>query len=189
MRMDTQEFKLVLLGGSRVGKSALAIQFIHSCFVSRYDPTIEDSYVKQCVVDNDVAKIEILDTGGDQDFSCLQSQQIKYGQGFLLVFSIIDRQSFVTTLKLHDNILRTNNTEICPLMLVGNKVDLESQRVVSVQEATEEASKRNISYIETSAKTSSNVTHVFHQMIRNVRDNKAGKNTAQREITCKCYIL
>ncbi len=57
-----KEYKLVVVGGGGVGKSALTIQFIQSHFVTEYDPTIEDSYRKQCVIDDEVALLDILGT-------------------------------------------------------------------------------------------------------------------------------
>lgn len=53
-----RQYKLVVVGGGGVGKSALTIQFIQSHFVSDYDPTIEDSYRKQCVIDDRVAHLD-----------------------------------------------------------------------------------------------------------------------------------
>lgn len=53
-----KQYKLVVVGGGGVGKSALTIQFIQSHFVSDYDPTIEDSYRKQCVIDDRVAHLD-----------------------------------------------------------------------------------------------------------------------------------
>jgi len=53
-----REYKLVVVGGGGVGKSALTIQFIQSHFVEEYDPTIEDSYRKQCVIDDEVAVLD-----------------------------------------------------------------------------------------------------------------------------------
>lgn len=55
---DLKEYKLVVVGGGGVGKSALTIQFIQSHFVEEYDPTIEDSYRKQCVIDEEVAVLD-----------------------------------------------------------------------------------------------------------------------------------
>jgi GTPase KRas protein len=51
-----------------VGKSALTIQFIQSHFVDEYDPTIEDSYRKQCVIDDEVALLDVLDTAGQEEY-------------------------------------------------------------------------------------------------------------------------
>lgn len=70
---DTQsqflrEYKLVVVGGGGVGKSALTIQFVQSHFVDEYDPTIEDSYRKQFVVDEEVALLDVLDTAGQEEY-------------------------------------------------------------------------------------------------------------------------
>ena len=103
-------YKLVVVGGGGVGKSAITIQFIQvvktfssknklkcvfffkflitkfinhiiwtfqSYFVTDYDPTIEDSYTKQCVIDNKVAKLDILDTAGQEEFSAMREQVSK----------------------------------------------------------------------------------------------------------------
>ena len=51
-------YKIIVVGGGGVGKSALTIQFIQSHFVTDYDPTIEDSYAKQCVIDSQIAKLD-----------------------------------------------------------------------------------------------------------------------------------
>jgi len=63
-----REYKLVVVGGGGVGKSALTIQFIQSHFVDEYDPTIEDSYRKQCVIDDEVALLDVLDTAGQEEY-------------------------------------------------------------------------------------------------------------------------
>ncbi|XP_023398998.1 ras-related protein R-Ras isoform X1 [Loxodonta africana] len=84
--------KLVVVGGGGVGKSALTIQFIQSYFVSDYDPTIEDSYTKICTVDGVPARLDILDTAGQEEFGAMREQYMRAGHGFLLVFAINDRQ-------------------------------------------------------------------------------------------------
>ncbi|KAJ2412090.1 RAS1 protein, partial [Coemansia sp. RSA 2531] len=63
-----REYKLVVVGGGGVGKSALTIQFIQSHFVDEYDPTIEDSYRKQCTIDNETAMLDVLDTAGQEEY-------------------------------------------------------------------------------------------------------------------------
>ncbi|XP_015762605.1 PREDICTED: ras-like protein RAS2 [Acropora digitifera] len=127
-----KQYKLVVVGGGGVGKSALTIQFIQSHFVSDYDPTIEDSYRKQCVIDERVAHLDILDTAGQEEFSAMREQYMRNGEGFLLVFSVTDRASFQeiqTT--FHPQILRVKDRSEFPMILVGNKSDLEQERTVS----------------------------------------------------------
>merc|ERR1711939_146853 len=89
-----REYKLVVVGGGGVGKSCLTIQFIQSHFVDEYDPTIEDSYRKQCVIDDEVALLDVLDTAGQEEYSAMREQYMRTGEGFLLVYSMTSRQSF-----------------------------------------------------------------------------------------------
>ncbi|KAF9578745.1 Ras GTPase, partial [Lunasporangiospora selenospora] len=63
-----REYKLVVVGGGGVGKSALTIQFIQSHFVDEYDPTIEDSYRKQCQIDDEICLLDVLDTAGQEEY-------------------------------------------------------------------------------------------------------------------------
>lgn len=64
-----REYKLVVVGGGGVGKSALTIQFIQGNYIQEYDPTIEDSYRKQTVIDDEVALLDVLDTAGQEEYS------------------------------------------------------------------------------------------------------------------------
>ena len=100
-----------------------------SYFVTDYDPTIEDSYQKQCVIDGTVAKLDILDTAGQEEFSAMREQYMRSGEGFLLVFSLADRRSFEDAARFHKEILRVKDRDEFPVMLVGNKADLDSQRM------------------------------------------------------------
>uniref|UniRef100_A0A915CAN3 Ras-related protein R-Ras2 n=1 Tax=Parascaris univalens TaxID=6257 RepID=A0A915CAN3_PARUN len=121
-------FRLVVVGGGGVGKSALTIQFVQRYFVSDYDPTIEDSYTKQCYVDDDICKLEVLDTAGQEEFSTMREQYLRTGHGFLLVFSVVDRNSFEEVVRLQRMILRVKDRDEFPMMLVGNKADLSDER-------------------------------------------------------------
>ena len=68
------EYKLVVVGGGGVGKSALTIQLIQNHFVDEYDPTIEDSYRKQVTIDEEVCLLDILDTAGQEEYSAMRDQ-------------------------------------------------------------------------------------------------------------------
>eukprot|EP00800_Vazella_pourtalesii_P022161 TRINITY_DN854_c0_g1_i3.p1 TRINITY_DN854_c0_g1~~TRINITY_DN854_c0_g1_i3.p1 ORF type:complete len:193 (-),score=53.68 TRINITY_DN854_c0_g1_i3:110-688(-) len=169
---QTREYKLVVVGGGGVGKSALTIQFIQSQFVEDYDPTIEDSYRKNGVIDDEVAILDILDTAGQEEFSAMREQYMHHGEGFLLVYSIVDRNSFEEIPKLCKTILRVKERPAFPMILVGNKADLEYERVVSYQEGEQQAQSLNIKYIETSAKHRINVDGVFNDLVRIIRKYK-----------------
>ncbi|XP_014206499.1 ras-like protein 2 [Copidosoma floridanum] len=162
-------YKLVVVGGGGVGKSAITIQFIQSYFVTDYDPTIEDSYTKQCVIDDVPAKLDILDTAGQEEFSAMREQYMRSGEGFLLVFSVTDHSTFEDMFKFHRQILRVKDRDEFPMLMVGNKADLDQQRAVSVEEAQNLARQLKIPYIECSAKIRMNVDQAFHELVRIVR--------------------
>ncbi|KAK9449185.1 ras family-domain-containing protein [Limtongia smithiae] len=164
-----QEYKLVVVGGGGVGKSALTIQLIQSHFVDEYDPTIEDSYRKQCVIDNEVALLDVLDTAGQEEYSAMREQYMRAGQGFLLVYSITSRSSFEEISTFHQQILRVKDKDYFPIVVVGNKCDLETERQVSQQEGSQLAKLFQCSFIETSAKQRVNVDEAFYNLVREIR--------------------
>lgn len=190
----SQTYKLVVVGGGGVGKSAVTIQFIQSYFVTDYDPTIEDSYTKQCVIDDVVARLDILDTAGQEEFSAMREQYMRSGEGFLLIFSVADRSSFDEIYKFHKQILRVKDRDEFPMLLVGNKADLEHYRTVSADEAAALGRQFKIPYIECSAKLRMNVDQVFHELVRIVRKFQAAerppiKPTHGKPPKKKCAIL
>uniref|UniRef100_A0A3B3DJG3 small monomeric GTPase n=1 Tax=Oryzias melastigma TaxID=30732 RepID=A0A3B3DJG3_ORYME len=188
--------KVIMVGSGGVGKSALTLQFMYDEFVEDYEPTKADSYRKKVVLDGDEVQIDILDTAGQEDYAAIRDNYFRSGEGFLLVFSITEQESFTATDEFREQILRVKaDEEKIPLLLVGNKSDLEERRRVSVEEARRKAEEWGAQYVETSAKTRANVdksvfSHrcnpkarvinvplkVFFDLMREVRGKKMTKN-------------
>ncbi|KAK3180455.1 RAS1 protein [Lecanicillium sp. MT-2017a] len=164
-----REYKLVVVGGGGVGKSCLTIQLIQSHFVDEYDPTIEDSYRKQCVIDDEVALLDVLDTAGQEEYSAMREQYMRTGEGFLLVYSITSRQSFEEITTFQQQILRVKDKDYFPMVVVGNKCDLEGEREVFKHEGEALARSFNCKFIETSAKSRINVDQAFYDIVREIR--------------------
>lgn len=164
-----REYKLVVVGGGGVGKSALTIQFIQSHFVDEYDPTIEDSYRKQCVIDDEVALLDVLDTAGQEEYSAMREQYMRTGEGFLLVYSITSRNSFDEISTFQQQILRVKDKDRFPVVVVANKCDLEYERQVGQHEGRELAKMFGCRFIETSAKQRINVDEAFYNLVREIR--------------------
>jgi small GTP-binding protein len=165
-------FNLVMLGIGGVGKSALTIQFVQDKFIKDYDPTIEDSYRKQVVVDGKVVMITIWDTAGQEEYEALQDGYIRDADGFCIVYSIIDRKSFDAVQKFHRKILMTRDSNQEPIIVLGNKSDLEESREVTTAEGKAKAHSLGCEFQETSAKLRTNVESSFHTLIRNIRISK-----------------
>ncbi len=94
---------------------------------------VTDSYRKQCVIDDEVALLDVLDTAGQEEYSAMREQYMRTGEGFLLVYSITSRQSFEEILTFQQQILRVKDKDYFPIIIVGNKCDLDTERQVSRQ--------------------------------------------------------
>ncbi|KAI7849513.1 ras-like protein 3 [Circinella umbellata] len=164
-----REYKLVIVGGGGVGKSALTIQFIQSHFVDEYDPTIEDSYRKQCVIDSETALLDVLDTAGQEEYCAMREQYMRNGEGFILVYSITSRLSFDEISIFYEQIRRVKDQDLFPVVLVGNKCDLETDRQVSSQEGKDLARAFGCPFAETSAKQRIRVDDTFYDAVREIR--------------------
>jgi GTPase KRas protein len=169
------EYKLVCLGSGGVGKTALTIQFTTNQFIEDYDPTIEDNYRKQTVVDNESCLLDILDTAGQEEYSALRDQYMRFGEGFLLVADITSRASFDELPRLRQLILRAKESDRVPMIIAGNKCDLEHKREVSAAEGQALAREFSCKYMETSAKKSNLVQQVFFELVREIRKHRRSK--------------
>lgn len=186
-----REYKIVVLGSGGVGKSALTVQFVQGIFVEKYDPTIEDSYRKQVEVEGQQCMLEILDTAGTEQFTAMRDLYMKNGQGFVLVYSITAQSTFNDLQDLREQILRVKDKDDVPMVLVGNKCDLESERVVGKSQGANLAQHfNNCAFMETSAKAKINVNDVFYDLVRQInRKSPNDQPKKKRSNRIQCVLL
>lgn len=189
--------KICVMGDGGVGKTASTIQYVASHFVEMYDPTIEDSYRRQILLDDQHYLVELLDTAGQDDFSPLRDSWIRESEGFLLVYSITDRNSLDYLDDVLKQIVRTKEDSFMqdpvPIILAGNKSDLEERREVSLGEVKAWAQARGVKHVsEFSAKTRQNLAGTFEQMVRLIAEKQgsSGKTSKSKKNAAKaCNIL
>nr|XP_029495504.1 ras-related protein R-Ras2-like [Oncorhynchus nerka] len=167
-----EKYRLVVVGGGGVGKSALTIQFIQ--MHNREHPVglygDGDREVQLCVCLTCLSLcLLVLDTAGQEEFGAMREQYMRTGEGFLLVFSVTDRGSFEEIYKFQRQILRVKDRDEFPMILVGNKADLELQRQVTQEEGQQLARQLKVTYMEASAKIRMNVDQAFHELVRVIR--------------------
>lgn len=164
-------WRVAVLGDGGVGKTALAVQFTLNCFVETYDPTIEDAYRKQLIVDNKMCFVEVIDTAGQEEYATLRDQWVREGQGFILVYSIASRSTFERLEVFRQSMLKVKRQK--PIfMLVGNKCDKTYEREVSREEGIALARSFGCEFMETSARTAYNVELLFTNLVRALRQTK-----------------
>jgi len=117
-------------------------------------------------VDGQQCMLEILDTAGTEQFTAMRDLYMKNGQGFVLVYSITAQSTFNDLQDLREQILRVKDTDDVPMILVGNKCDLEDERVVGKDQGANLArSFNNCAFLESSAKAKINVNEVRYQSL------------------------
>ena len=177
------EYKLVIVGGGGVGKSALTIQLIQNHFIDEYDPTIEDSYRKQVTIDDETCLLDILDTAGQEEYSAMRDQYMRTGQGFICVYAVTSRSAFDEITSFREQILRVKDEDKVPMVLAGNKCDLEEERQVTTVEGQDLAKSFGCPFYETSAKARINVEEAFYELVREIRkyNNKSGATSKPKK--------
>lgn len=113
--------------------------------------------------------MDILDTAGQEEYSAMREQYMRTGEGFLLVYSVTERESYNELSTFYQQILRVKETEEVPLLLVGNKSDLTEERSVSYEEGEKLAKQFQCQFLETSAKQGINVDRAFFDLVRKIR--------------------
>ena len=183
---SSNSVKIAVLGKGVVGKSSLTYRFINYNAPQEHDPTIEDRYKSNINIDGQEYEVEILDTAGEEDYQNMMDMWISFGEGFLLVFAINDSESFELLKGKHDRVLKGKHGVKCPILLVGNKQDLENERKVTFAEAKQLADSWNIEYIETSAKTNFNCKEAFEKLAQKIVAMKKEDGNGK---PCKCNIF
>ena len=165
--------KILTVGSSGVGKTALLIRYVDEEFVSSYISTIGvDFRVKQATIplpngNSVVSKLQIWDTAGQDRFKTIVRSYYRGADGVLLVFDVSDETSFH---QIHHWLkqIHLNAPESIVKLLVGNKNDLTPSstppRVISKSQALELAQNFNFEYIETSAQSGENVQKCFEKI-------------------------
>ncbi|WJX40872.1 Ras-related protein rabc1 [Trifolium repens] len=171
----TQEFdylfKLLMIGDSGVGKSSLLLCFTSDAFED-LSPTIGvDFKVKYVTVDGKKLKLAIWDTAGQERFRTLTSSYYRGAQGIIMAYDVTRRDTFTNLSEVWAKEVELYSTNPdCIKMLVGNKVDKESDRVVTKKEGTDFARECGCLFIECSAKTRVNVQHCFEELVLKILD-------------------
>ncbi|PSC68383.1 Rab family GTPase [Micractinium conductrix] len=166
-------FKLLLIGDSGVGKSCLLLRFADDTYTESYISTIGvDFKIRTVELDGKVIKLQIWDTAGQERFRTITSSYYRGAHGIIVVFDVTDQESFNNVKQWLNEIDRYANENVNKL-LVGNKTDLTSKRVVAFETAKAFADEIGVPYIETSAKSASNVEQAFMTMAAEIKNRMA----------------
>ncbi|KAI9887767.1 MAG: GTP-binding protein [Watsoniomyces obsoletus] len=169
----TKQRKVAIVGSRGVGKSSLTVQYVEHHFVESYYPTIENTFSKVIKYKGQDFATEIVDTAGQDEYSILNSKHFIGIHGYVLVYSVGNKQSFEMMGLIRDKIFNQLGTETVPLVLVGNKSDLRpEQRHVTAEEGKRLGAEFRCAWIEASARYNENVEKAFELMIGEIEKSQ-----------------
>ena len=182
------DYCIALLGSGGAGKTALLRSFLGQTFNENHVPTVDDYYIHSVNVDGTHFTVCIVDTAGSYSFPVMRKLALNSSHGFIVVYALDNMSSFKEAVRSMGEIsqLRGNSEESVPVILVGNKLDIEVvDRVVTARQGHESLSvlsRLEGEYVETSAKNDFRVEKVFLEMLRTLIYNSREKERRIRKI-------
>ena len=177
-------FKIVLIGDTSVGKTNILSKYLKGEFDPKSKSTVGVEFgVKNFKIENNIVKVQIWDTAGEERYRSITNAYYKGAKGSLLVYDITNKKSFENVEKWISD-LKANADEDISMILLGNKTDLEDKRVVSTEEGKNKAEFYNLTFMETSALNGNNIQEAFNELIMDVykRNHELLENQAKVEI-------
>ncbi|KAK9703702.1 Ras family [Popillia japonica] len=180
-------FKLLLIGDSGVGKSCLLLRFADDTYTESYISTIGvDFKIRTIDLDGKTIKLQIWDTAGQERFRTITSSYYRGAHGIIVVYDCTDQDTFNNVKQWLEEIDRYACDNVNKL-LVGNKSDLTTKKVVDYTTAKEYADQLGIPFLETSAKSATNVEQAFMTMAAEIK-NRVGPPSSAVDQASKVKI-
>ena len=178
---------LMLLGDGQVGKTSLIARITGNEFDESLLTTIgKSSHTYEVELHGYNLKMKIWDTAGQERFKSMSVNVIKNAEGLLLTYSITSRESFNNLESWLKQLNDAKDISKIPIVIVGNKSDLEGLRIVKYEEGKEFADKHNYHFYEVSAKTGQNVKEafydIFEQLYKLFEEEITGKKNVSTSI-------
>lgn len=169
--------RICVVGSGGVGKSCVTLRYLKNEFTEYYDPTMEETYQTEIAYSGKNHEVEIVDTAGQEEFTSFLDSSLATGDAFMLLYAINSLSSWNDLKSLRSKIYQETDKKV-PMIVIGNKRDLEDERIVLPEDPEDYAASINVPYIETSAKTGFNVRDAFQLMLRQI-------DATQPELLCK----
>jgi Ras-related protein Rab-1A len=169
---DEKRYKIIIIGDSNVGKTALFWRFTEGDFLAEKDTQVTtiDFKIKNIQLKDKPAKLYIWDTAGQEKYRSIVSTYFKGCHGVLMVFDLSSERSFKNIKEQWYDLCRTK-ADKAVIILLGNKSDLE--RRVSEAEISEWCTLHKIRYLSTSVKNNTNVEESFMTLARMIVEYEA----------------
>jgi small GTP-binding protein len=169
-RQEEEELKIVVSGDRHVGKTSILTRYIRKEFSDDIIGTVGASFFlsKDLTIDDKLVKLQIWDTSGNERYRSLLPIYFRSVHCCILVYDVTNKESFENVIGWREFFLQsfTKDVQKLPIVIIGNKLDLENERQVSYERAQCWCDMNNMCYFETSAKDDINLDKLFHEVAK-----------------------
>ena len=177
-------FKLVLIGDTCVGKSALLVRFADDCFSENYITTIGvDFRFRTLQINKSTIKLQIWDTAGQERYRTITNAYYKGADGIIIVFDLTSKESFQNVDSWMKEVEKHSGEDV-HVTVLANKSDMDKEIEVSDAEIKQFEEEYKVKVIKTSAKTGANVDESFLDMTKKliIKKNQSGEGDKKRSV-------
>ena len=170
-------FKILLIGDSGVGKTAILSKFIDEKFVENHVSTIGvDFKIKTINLDGKNIKLQIWDTAGQERFRTITSTYYRGACGIFVIFDLTNMESYINITKWINEVDKYCND--IKIYIVGTKADLYDKRVITTNMI--DLLKQQYNYIEVSSLTGENISQAFYELACDIKKSNMSKTTTYK---------
>lgn len=186
--------KIAVVGSPAVGKTAIVRQYTTGSFSeANYIPTADNTHIIRREINGKLYELEIDDTAGCRDHARAREITMANADAFLVVYSVANVDSLLDGQDFIQTILEIKAGKSVPIVLVGNKADLdEPTRVVSFDDGKALANKYSIGFLEVSAKEGKKVDDVFEDLLTRVEQRRLSRMRSTHSVKdqkrCCCLL-
>uniref|UniRef100_A0A663EBJ3 Ras-related protein Rab-3 n=1 Tax=Aquila chrysaetos chrysaetos TaxID=223781 RepID=A0A663EBJ3_AQUCH len=158
-------FKILIIGNSSVGKTSFLFRYADDSFTPAFVSTVGIDFKVKTIYRNDKRiKLQIWDTAGQERYRTITTAYYRGAMGFILMYDITNEESF-NAVQDWSTQIKTYSWDNAQVLLVGNKCDMEDERVVSSEKGRQLAEHLGFEFFEASAKDNINVKQTFERLV------------------------
>ena len=171
-----ERIDIMTLGNQGVGKTNFILRYTENIYQETYLNTIGiDFKTKNIIINENQYKLFFYDTAGQEKFKSISLNIVKNTQGIILMYDITDKSSFLAIPDWIESIREIKEKNF-PMILCGNKIDLEDKRIVSKEEGKKLADEYQIEFFETSNKDEININEAGICIVNKILDKRSKDN-------------
>ena len=167
-----ERINIMTLGSMTVGKSSFILKYTENNFQEIYLATVGiDFKVKTLIIKDKQYKLFFYDTTGQEKYKSISLNVIKTAHGVVLMYDITNKSSFESIPDWISSIKEAKGDNF-PMILLGNKKDLEKERQISIKEGEQLADENDIEFFETSNKEGTNINEAGLCIVNKILDKR-----------------